>query len=264
MKTQPDIPNNLDAWYNNVPQPINLKTTIWRYMDFTKFVALLETKSLFFSRLDLLGDNFEGSYTKPHQDAFKRLLSDQQQHAQQININKMNLTYMFVSCWHMSEHENDALWKIYAPHNNAVAIKTSYAKLHDLPYVKAGLITYRDYEKEILEVPVLEACAMTKRHCFEYEQEVRALVWKQNITHICKEGKSYAQFHPNTITGIPISLNLSDFLERIVVSPTAAEWFFELVKKMLRRYRVNVMLSKSEIATEPYFCGSGFPVKDVT
>ena len=29
---------------------------LWRYMDFTKFVSLLDTSSLFFSRADLLGD----------------------------------------------------------------------------------------------------------------------------------------------------------------------------------------------------------------
>ena len=34
---------------------------LWRYMDFTKFVSLLERKALFFCRPDRLGDLFEGS-----------------------------------------------------------------------------------------------------------------------------------------------------------------------------------------------------------
>jgi hypothetical protein len=34
---------------------------LWRYMDFTKFVSLLETSALFFCRPDQLGDPFEGS-----------------------------------------------------------------------------------------------------------------------------------------------------------------------------------------------------------
>ena len=37
---------------------------IWRYIDFTKLVALLERSSLFFARADTLGDTFEGSYSQ--------------------------------------------------------------------------------------------------------------------------------------------------------------------------------------------------------
>jgi hypothetical protein len=33
---------------------------IWRYLDFTKFIDLLDKSSLFFCRLDKLGDPFEG------------------------------------------------------------------------------------------------------------------------------------------------------------------------------------------------------------
>jgi hypothetical protein len=36
------------------PEDENAK--IWRYMDFTKFVSLLDTKSLYFTRVDRLGD----------------------------------------------------------------------------------------------------------------------------------------------------------------------------------------------------------------
>ncbi len=45
--------------------PIKHKKTtkIWRYLSFTKFVSLLATKSLFFSRADKLNDKFEGSFS---------------------------------------------------------------------------------------------------------------------------------------------------------------------------------------------------------
>lgn len=33
---------------------------IWRYVDFAKFAALLDTSSLWFARLDCLGDDYEG------------------------------------------------------------------------------------------------------------------------------------------------------------------------------------------------------------
>jgi len=42
-------------------QPEDCEIKIWRYMDFTKLVFTLEESGLFFSRLDRLGDPFEGS-----------------------------------------------------------------------------------------------------------------------------------------------------------------------------------------------------------
>src|SRR4051812_25570677 len=44
---------------------------LWRYMSFPAYVWLLRTKSLFFSRLDLLGDPSEGART----DSLERRMS---------------------------------------------------------------------------------------------------------------------------------------------------------------------------------------------
>ena len=45
-------------------------TKIWRYMDFTKFVNLLYTESLFFCRVDRLEDKWEGTFPKKMIDKF--------------------------------------------------------------------------------------------------------------------------------------------------------------------------------------------------
>jgi hypothetical protein len=44
---------------NFVPPPDRAR--LWRYMDFTKFVSLLDKEALFFSSAAILGDPFEGS-----------------------------------------------------------------------------------------------------------------------------------------------------------------------------------------------------------
>ena len=44
--------------------PSDENVTIWRYLDFTKFVSLLDRQQLFFARVDTLDDPFEGSYPK--------------------------------------------------------------------------------------------------------------------------------------------------------------------------------------------------------
>jgi hypothetical protein len=41
--------------------PPNVNIPIWRYMDLTKYVSMLGSKSLFFVRADKIEDLFEGS-----------------------------------------------------------------------------------------------------------------------------------------------------------------------------------------------------------
>ena len=51
--------------YKNHPsfkEPESEKVKIWRYLDFTKFVSVVDKNQLFFARSDRLGDPFEGSY----------------------------------------------------------------------------------------------------------------------------------------------------------------------------------------------------------
>lgn len=42
-------------------QPTDPAVWLWRYMDLSKFAALLQRKALVFARADALGDKFEGS-----------------------------------------------------------------------------------------------------------------------------------------------------------------------------------------------------------
>ncbi len=55
-----------------VPFPVqDEESMIWRYMDFTKFVSLLDRASLFLCRADRLEDPFEGSSTEADVDFWK-------------------------------------------------------------------------------------------------------------------------------------------------------------------------------------------------
>jgi|HubBroStandDraft_1064217.scaffolds.fasta_scaffold230846_3 hypothetical protein len=52
--------------------PADPQTKIWRYMDFTQFVSMLEEKGLLFTRADLLVDKFEGTMSQPLYDYLER------------------------------------------------------------------------------------------------------------------------------------------------------------------------------------------------
>ena len=44
--------------------PVDQDTKISKYLDFTKFISMLETDSLYFARADKLTDRHEGAFTR--------------------------------------------------------------------------------------------------------------------------------------------------------------------------------------------------------
>lgn len=90
------------------PEDENVK--IWRYLDFTNFVSLLDKGALFFVRADRLLDKFEGSYPKLNIDlrpvkikmaGFPEKAIKQFQN-QLPEIHKQFRRYAIINCWHIN------------------------------------------------------------------------------------------------------------------------------------------------------------------
>ena len=52
------------AVHESFPAPLDQTVSLWRYMNLSKFVWMLQKKALYFCRCDLLGDPYEGYYPK--------------------------------------------------------------------------------------------------------------------------------------------------------------------------------------------------------
>lgn len=141
-------------------EPSSPEILLWRYMDLSKFIALLHDRALYFARSDKLGDPFEGSLPKKNRETLQEALTTQLGSSQaEINLtalsetNKSFLTIMNISCWHMNEHESAAMWTLYSKSSDAICIQTTYKTLGSaLPEeVMAGLVTYVDYEVDAFD-----------------------------------------------------------------------------------------------------------------
>ena len=163
-------------------EPNNRDAMIWRYMDFTKYVAFLESSSLYFARADRLEDPFEGSYSRPNVEmrptVFKNWGIPDDVADMVARSNKRFRHWTYVNCWHMNEHESAAMWKLYATSGHAVAIKSSFARLCEvLPgQTFVGLVHYIDYQKEWMPEGNMLLPFMCKRLSFKHEQDVRGLI----------------------------------------------------------------------------------------
>jgi len=113
-------------------KPKKLNTIVWRYMDFTKFVSLLDKKALFFTRADKLGDPFEGSHPKANITLREKIYKSDMVPLEYIsNIYKLLREFTVVNCWHISGCESAAMWQLYLKSNEGIAIQSTFKRLRD-------------------------------------------------------------------------------------------------------------------------------------
>lgn len=150
--------------------PADLEIKIWRYMDFTQFVSILEERGLLFTRADLFEDKFEGTMSQPLYD-FLQKMGDPQQHAWLLRITK---GWSFVNCWHMNACESAAMWKIYSSAKESICLQTTYTRLRDAlaEDVYIGVVEYISYEQDKIPPGNTFWPLMRKRRSFEHEREL--------------------------------------------------------------------------------------------
>lgn len=236
--------------------PNNREATIWRYMDFTKFVAMLESSALFFSRADRLGDPFEGSYSRGNEKLRPIVYKDIPPHILEMqrkdgeNFNKWQRQWIFVNCWHMNEGESAGMWKLYAQTNEAIAIKSSFSKLfnelNSETYI--GLVDYIDFDHDWIPEGNCFFPYVHKRQSFSHEREIRALFaqWPTK-----KDGFDYNAKPP--AGGLEQKVNLNNLIESVYVAPTCPTWFKVLVENVCARYGVAKQIIQSSLDAEPFF-----------
>jgi len=233
--------------------PIELfHTKVWRYLDISKLIDLLSRKSIFLSRLDLHGDQHEGTITKlnliERKIQFKTLGLSKTYPSMEEVAKKANKT-TFINCWYLDNHESEAMWKIYCPDNKGVAIQTTYRKLiksinyDDSLYI--GQITYVDYENEYFPSGNSFYPVMHKRKAFQYEKEVRI---------VKSESLKYHSIHSEEPpAGIYCPFNIEEFIENIYVNPYSQSWYFEVIKDLIEKYNYKININWSTMKVAPYY-----------
>ncbi len=117
--------------------PANEHTTIWRYMDFTKFFSLLDKKALYFARSDRFSDKFEGATPIPTIKAREAyVLGSGTPLVEEVSkgwsqSSREVRKWIFLNCWHMNSYESAAMWQLYVQKNEGIAIRSTFARLGD-------------------------------------------------------------------------------------------------------------------------------------
>lgn len=222
-------------------------------MDFTKYVSFLDSKSLFFSRSDLLSDPYEGATSHANVQLRPEVYKNSIPHEAIDKFSKFAewmRQWTFVNCWHMNEHESAAMWKLYAQTNEAVAIQSTYHRfcecLPDNVYV--GAVKYIDYEKEWLPEGNCFWPFVHKRKSFEHESELRAIIQEPPYN-----GDTISVGLPNPESGRLVIVNPENLVMRVYISPSAPVWFTELIKRVTKQYGFGFEVTQSLLSKKPVF-----------
>ncbi len=258
--------------------PSNPDGCIWRYMEFTKLLSLLDKEALYFARLDHLAefDPFEGSYTYQnlafdeikYNDVPKEYWEKMgivnegifnsfvQSNKQSRNITKKGREMTFVNSWHVGDHESAAMWKIYLASDAGIAIRSTYNKLKDSLFkytefgIFIGMIEYLDYKTQIIKMDNALRPFISKRKSFEHENELRALIWTP------QHGKNDIRGVNNKFAsrkGLYVDVDLDTLIESIFVSPNAPAWFVELVESATKKFGFPKSVEQSDLSEGPIY-----------
>ncbi|MBX8942483.1 hypothetical protein [Lysinibacillus sp. K60] len=241
----------------NVPEK---SKKIWRYMDFTKFIDLLESNSLFLTRTDRFNDKFEGSYPSSNRRLRKEVYLKEENGELMLNAVELldgfvnwSRPFTFINCWHLNEYESAGMWDLYLKSNEGIAIQSNVGRLieslNDTPeVVYLGKVDYIDFKNDWMPEGNMFYPFLHKRKSFEHEKEIRLV--HQDLPVEDKKGFDYSA-EPTHQYGKSIKVDINTLIENIYVSPEAPFWFYELTKKLVEKYNLNKNVFQSELSELP-------------
>jgi len=226
--------------YEDYPEvyktPNSKDKPIWRYMDFWKFLNLLETSSLYFPSAENLGDNREGQFPN---EVYEMMLKEDPGYYMFLKNELLNRIkkQTLISSWTYHDNESFAMWKMYAKDKLGIAIKSdleslkrSFGKTERI--INIGEILYFNKNSFNYKFDNLDYAFLNKHEYYIFEKEIRC------ITH-CLENEEAG--------GKLIEVDLHELFKTIYISPNAKPEYKKLIEMLKMQYNLDFTIEISEI-----------------
>jgi hypothetical protein len=183
---------------------------IWRYVDFAKFTHMLATSTLYFPcATTQLTDPYEGWLPRSHIMALMQInrgILDQMKTTRDSFLaqhptrdpapfdalledaeGKLNLQKLLreanskfgVNCWHINDHESEAMWQLYTASGQGIAIESTKARLEGAlrgDGIIVDQVRYMDFDTDEIEKGHRHYGLFLKRMSFAHERGLRATI----------------------------------------------------------------------------------------
>ncbi|MBR2194694.1 MAG: DUF2971 domain-containing protein [Salinivirgaceae bacterium] len=212
--------------------------TIWKYLSFTAFLAMLEDKSLYFTRAKCFADPNEFPVYENDAEVFPMKKEKYEEMVEQFKKKA------FVNCWRLSEYESFGMWNAYADMATGIAIKSDvkslFSAFNSIPQnteidVLVGKVNYDI--KEMTQKPGWRLNVLyipfAKTIPYENEKELR-LLYHDYKNEITSDYKGY-------------SVDIGTLIKEIYIGPMTKPYVKELIEKILSHHGLNIPVKQSMV-----------------
>lgn len=274
-----------------------ITTPIWRYMDLSKFVAFLTSRTLWHTNAEVLAidDPHEGTLSTQqfshrvwqivadvppyeiqrmirHYSTNETLTPEAAFKAHMMQMEQICIYTQFwrrnyyVNCWHESDHESVAMWKVYGAPGPGIAIVSNGSRIerglmHDDRKLYFGKVRYFDQSSETIDWSNAFNIIMAKRTSFSFENECRLVYWDTSSTHDPLDFDSWddgtmrfekvnRDDRPLT-EGVAIECDLELLIDEVLVSPFAPNWYFDAIVKLKNSLGYKFSVRYSDLLKPP-------------
>jgi hypothetical protein len=234
--------------------PVPDATVIWRYFRFGRFVDILKDNSLWFARPCSFDDRWEGLYP-PSYIRRTREYADENgisydEFKEEFRRRELRHRYgHFVNCWHISESESDAMWRLYGLGQNGIAIQSTVGDVREcLRPHNHGQVIYYDPSHDVVSESIFGPHdILFKRLPFSWEHEYRFWFNDHELLERIEQGElidedTLAQGRAKSID------DLRRLARRIVIAPGASDGVLGEVKEKCGEYHkrwLGMLIEKS-------------------
>jgi hypothetical protein len=243
-------------------------TVIWRYMDLARFVALVVSKRIRFTKLENLasGDPFEG-FTRARglrRPTAKRATSDggaalytmASSYAAKTIRNAPK--HVYVNCW-CAYDESMGVWQSYAVSGGGVAVRSTVGRFKSAlqrtlrkDQYAFGSVTYTADLKALKKrhhvnkgpIPLsgnlwqmVLSRGFKKRTAYSYENEWRGAIFQE-------------QLRPD-IAGVDVTTDLDLLIESVHVGPRSDALMLDAVRAVMDGFGLKKTLARSSLLDRP-------------
>lgn len=214
---------------------------IWKYLNLEGLISLLQNRALWFSNANLFEDPFEGTFVESDTTRTSSIIGAIPFPLGRKADPEDEKNSLLVNCWHASEDESYAMWKIYSDVEIGIALKTTFGKLNSSllntdKEIYAGFVRY-ERRAQVTKRENLFEQFLRKDPVFRFENEVRLLMSNENHQN---DGYKLGE-------AVPISLN--EAISELVISPYSKPWQKQLIVNLLNKYELNVDVKASSAST---------------
>lgn len=261
---------------------------LWRYMSLDKFINLLDDEGVYFAPLKSYQDSdpFEGyppavalkaiyslsesaylaademlrkaeKMEKPWSPSVEAAIAQARERlanrpAKFRSLIDALFKGTLVSCWYYSEHQSEAMWKLYGDQGKGIAIRTTVGKLKTAlkaaqgnarqKTIFMGRVRYIDYADPAITAPDCNVdghiIPLLKRISYSHENEVRAFL-SPDI-----DASNIEDFEIKPFMAL---CDVRSFIDGVYVSPYTSMPFFKAVKAIVKKFELDCSVEKSDL-----------------